>query len=110
VKVDVVVGHGIHRTLLHEHHNFFLASQHPSVTPALDVLATKYAMPARMWSHGIHSFLELFRVPLSCIARAHVGVHLYLVLHDGPPLYERARRSKTPRSNGLATSDVIGWP
>jgi hypothetical protein len=24
-------------------------------------LATKYAMPARMWRHGIHSFLELLR-------------------------------------------------
>ncbi|KAK4220472.1 hypothetical protein QBC38DRAFT_321844, partial [Podospora fimiseda] len=24
-------------------------------------LASKYAMPARMWRHGIHSFLELLR-------------------------------------------------
>jgi hypothetical protein len=50
----------LHRTLLHEHHDFFLASQHPS-SPALQRLATKYAMPARMWRHGIHSFLELLR-------------------------------------------------
>ncbi|KAK3936164.1 hypothetical protein QBC46DRAFT_367066 [Diplogelasinospora grovesii] len=51
---------GLHRTLLHEHHDFFLASQHPSATPQL-ILAPKYAMPARMWENGIHSFLEMLR-------------------------------------------------
>lgn len=43
----------LHRTLLHEHHDFLLASQHPSASPALRRLASKYAMPARMWRHGI---------------------------------------------------------
>jgi hypothetical protein len=51
----------LHRTLLHEHHDFFLASQHPSASPALRQLAAKYAMPARMWRHRIHSLLELLR-------------------------------------------------
>jgi hypothetical protein len=51
----------LHRTLLREHHDFFLASQHPSATPAVRKLAMKYAMPARLWRHGIHSFLELLR-------------------------------------------------
>ncbi|KAM5480133.1 hypothetical protein MaudMau93_007661 [Microsporum audouinii] len=51
----------IHRTLLHEHHDFFLASQHPSATDRLRKLATEYGMPARMWRHGVHSFLELLR-------------------------------------------------
>jgi len=51
----------LHRTLLHEHHDFFLASQHPTASPALRRLAAKYSMPARMWRHGIHSFLELLR-------------------------------------------------
>ncbi|KAF2277970.1 uncharacterized protein EI97DRAFT_449372 [Westerdykella ornata] len=51
----------LHRTLLHEHHDFFLASQHPSASPALRRLAEKYQMPARMWRHGIYSFLELLR-------------------------------------------------
>ncbi|KAK1597513.1 uncharacterized protein LY79DRAFT_388739 [Colletotrichum navitas] len=36
----------LHRTLLHEHQDFFLASQHPSASPALRRLASKYAMPA----------------------------------------------------------------
>ena len=51
----------LHRTLLHEHHDFFLASQHPAASPAIRELASKYSMPARMWKHGIHSFLELLR-------------------------------------------------
>lgn len=45
----------LHRTLLHEHHDFFLPSQHPSASPALRQLASKNAMPARIWRHGIHS-------------------------------------------------------
>ena len=51
----------LHRTLLHECHDFFLATQHPVASEALNRLAAKYAMPARMWRHGIHSFLELLR-------------------------------------------------
>ena len=54
----------LHRTLLYEHHDFFLASQHPSASPVLKRLADKYAMPARMWRYGIHSFLELLRQKL----------------------------------------------
>ncbi|KAF2191268.1 hypothetical protein K469DRAFT_746653 [Zopfia rhizophila CBS 207.26] len=38
----------LHRTLLHEHHDFFLASQHPSAEPALHQLAARYAMPAQL--------------------------------------------------------------
>lgn len=51
----------IHRTLLYEHHDFLMATQHPSANPALLGLATKYSMPARMWKHGIHAFLEVLR-------------------------------------------------
>ncbi|KAI9678451.1 MAG: hypothetical protein M1829_002049 [Trizodia sp. TS-e1964] len=51
----------LHRTLLHEHHDFFLASLHPSANRSLRRLASKYSMPARMWRYGIHSFLELLR-------------------------------------------------
>lgn len=51
----------IHRTLLHEHHDFFLASQHPSASPYLKGLAESFVMPARMWRYGIHSYLELLR-------------------------------------------------
>ncbi|KAJ6117912.1 DNA/RNA-binding domain E.t1.c1-type [Penicillium sp. IBT 18751x] len=54
----------LHRTLLYEHYDFFFASQHPSATLVLKRLADKYAMPARMWRYGIHSFLELLRQKL----------------------------------------------
>jgi hypothetical protein len=49
----------LHRTLLHEHHDFFLASQHPRASPAVRRLLAKYDMPARVWRHGIPSFLAL---------------------------------------------------
>ena len=51
----------LHKQLLHEHHDFFLASQHPSASNNLSRLAAKYIMPARMWRHGIHGFLEVLR-------------------------------------------------
>ena len=51
----------LHRTLLYEHHDFLMATQHPSATLALRGLATKYSTPARMWKHGIHAFLEVLR-------------------------------------------------
>lgn len=51
----------LHRTLLYEHHDFLMATQHPAATPALRALAAKHTMPARMWKHGIHAFLEVLR-------------------------------------------------
>ena len=47
--------------LLHEHHDFLLACQHPSGSPALSELVTKYSMPTRFWCHGIQTFLEVLR-------------------------------------------------
>ncbi|OAA54897.1 hypothetical protein ISF_08168 [Cordyceps fumosorosea ARSEF 2679] len=52
---------GLHRTLLNEHHDFFLASSSPSATPSVRNLPKKYNMPGRMWRYGIQSFLELLR-------------------------------------------------
>ncbi|KAH8655570.1 hypothetical protein BX600DRAFT_70331 [Xylariales sp. PMI_506] len=77
----------LHRTLLHEHHDFFLASQHPSASPALQRLASKYAMPARMWRHGIHSFLELLRHGLPG-SLEHMLTFIYLVYSMMALLYE----------------------
>ena len=51
----------LHKQLLHEHHDFFLASQHPSASPALSRLAANYSMPARVWRHGIYAFREVLR-------------------------------------------------
>lgn len=77
----------LHRTLLHEHHDFFLASQHPSASPALRGLASKYAMPARMWKHGIHSFLELLRHRLPA-SLEHMLAFIYLAYSMMALLYE----------------------
>lgn len=42
-----------HRPLLREHHDFFLAKQHPSASSELRRLASKYAtVPAHIWSHS----------------------------------------------------------
>ncbi|KAI1181227.1 hypothetical protein F4777DRAFT_585149 [Nemania sp. FL0916] len=77
----------LHRTLLHEHHDFFLASQHPSASDALKRLASKYAMPARMWRHGIHSFLELLRHRLP-VSLEHMLTFIYLAYSMMALLYE----------------------
>ncbi|KAA8907426.1 hypothetical protein FN846DRAFT_946959 [Sphaerosporella brunnea] len=77
----------LHRTLLHEHHDFFLASQHPSASPSLKKLAQKYHMPARMWRHGIHSFLELLRHRLPH-SLEHMLTFIYLAYSMMALLYE----------------------
>ena len=83
----------LHRTLLHEHHDFFLASQHPSSSPALRRLAVKYAMPARMWRHGIHSFLELLRHRLPdsldhMLAFVYLAYSMMALLMESVPSFE----------------------
>ncbi|KAI9732205.1 MAG: hypothetical protein M1834_004302 [Cirrosporium novae-zelandiae] len=83
----------LHRTLLHEHHDFFLASQHPSASPALRKLAAKYVMPARMWRHGIHSFLEVLRhrLPESLdhmLSFIYLAYSMMALLYETVPTYE----------------------
>lgn len=51
----------LHCALLHEHHDCVLASQCPSASLALQDLATKYAMSARMSRHGIQYSPKLLR-------------------------------------------------
>ena len=77
----------LHKQLLHEHHDFFLASQHPSASPALSRLAAKYSMPARMWRHGIHAFLEVLRhrLPQSL---EHMLAFIYIAYSMMALLYE----------------------
>lgn len=83
----------LHRTLLHEHHDFFLASRHPLASRALRHLAQKYAMPARVWRHGIHSFSELLRHRLPD-SLEHMSTFVYLaysmmaLLNETVPAFE----------------------
>lgn len=83
----------LHRTLLHEYHDFFLASQHPSASPALRRLASKYAMPASMWRHGVHSFPELLRhrLPASLdhmLAFIYLAYSMMALLYETVPAFE----------------------
>ena len=83
----------LHKTLLHEHHDFFLASQHPSANPALNQLAAKYSMPARMWRHGIHAFLEVLRhrLPESLdhkLAFIYLAYSMMALLYETVPAFE----------------------
>ena len=83
----------LHKTLLHEHHDFFLASQHPSASTALSRLAAKYSMPARMWRHGIHSFLEVLRhmLPESLdhmLAFVYIAYSMMALLYETVPTFE----------------------
>ncbi|KAF1998706.1 hypothetical protein P154DRAFT_409213, partial [Amniculicola lignicola CBS 123094] len=83
----------LHRTLLHEHHDFLLASQHPRASPALRRLASKYSMPARMWKHGIHSLLEVLRRHLpECLDYmlefVYVAYHMLGSLYETVPAFE----------------------
>ena len=83
----------LHKTLLHEHHDFFLASQHPSASQALSKLAAKYSMPARMWRHGIHAFLEVLRhrLPHSLdhmLAFIYIAYSMMALLYETVPSFE----------------------
>jgi hypothetical protein len=83
----------LHKTLLHEHHDFFLASQHPSASPALSRLAAKYSMPGRMWRHGIHAFLEVLRHRLPdsldhMLAFIYIAYYMMVLLYETVPTFE----------------------
>ncbi|KAL2044718.1 hypothetical protein N7G274_002492 [Stereocaulon virgatum] len=83
----------LHKQLLLEHHDFFLASQHPSTRPALSRLAAKYAMPARMWRHGIHAFLEVLRhrLPDSLehrVAFIYIAYNMMALLYETGPSFK----------------------
>ncbi|KAF4124398.1 hypothetical protein GMORB2_5064 [Geosmithia morbida] len=83
----------LHRTLLHEHHDFFLACQHPVGSEALRRLPYKYSIPARMWRHGIHSFLEILRQRLPAsydqmLAFIYIAYGMMSLLYETVPAFE----------------------
>ena len=47
----------LHKVLLHKHHDFFLASQHPSASLQLKKLSAMYKMPQGTWRYCIDTFL-----------------------------------------------------
>ena len=82
----------LHKTLLHEFHDFFLASQHPAATPNLTKLAARNSMPARLWQFGIHNFLEVlrFRLPESLdymLAFIYTAYSMMTLLYETVPVF-----------------------
>ena len=83
----------LHKQLLQEHHDFFLAFQHPAASPALSRLAAKYLMPTRMWRHGIHAFLEVLRHKLPesmehMLAFVYIAYSMMALLYETVPAFE----------------------
>lgn len=83
----------LHGALLHEHYDFFLASQHPSASPALRRLAREYSIPTRKWRHGIQSFLELLRhrllaSPEQMLAFVYLAYSMMALLYETVSVHE----------------------
>ncbi|KAI9723550.1 MAG: hypothetical protein M1828_004146 [Chrysothrix sp. TS-e1954] len=84
---------GIHRVLLHEFHDFFLASQHPTALHEIREKALRESMPARMWKFGIHDFLELLRslLPSSLeymLSFLYMAYQMVALLYETVPNFE----------------------
>ncbi|KAL3452870.1 hypothetical protein BJX65DRAFT_156559 [Aspergillus insuetus] len=85
----------VHRYLLQEHCDFFLATQNPIVDPFLKGLAQKYSMPARLWRHGIQAFLELLRRRLPdsseyMLTFIHFAYSTMVLLKETAPAFEES--------------------
>ena len=83
----------LHRTLLYEHHDLLLASQHPSAGETLECLASDYNMPCRMWKHAIHAYLEVLRqhLPRSIelmLDFIYLSYQMIALLYETVPLFE----------------------
>ncbi|KAK5153756.1 hypothetical protein LTS14_007450 [Recurvomyces mirabilis] len=82
----------LHRALLYEHHDFLMATQHPSATSGPKELPAKYSMPARLRKHGIHAFLEILRHrrPDSqdyMLSFIYVAYQMTSLLHETVPVF-----------------------
>ena len=83
----------LHKQLLHEHYDIFLASQHPSASPAPSNMACKYATPARMWSNWIHAYLERLRRRLPgsrhhTLALIYIAYSMMALFYETVPAFE----------------------
>ncbi|KAI0187947.1 hypothetical protein F4808DRAFT_70602 [Astrocystis sublimbata] len=85
----------LHRTLIHEHHDFMLATQHPLGSRFLKGLAFRNRMLDRLWKYCVYDYLELLRGHLPT-TREHMLTFNYLAysmycLHYEtlPPAFEK---------------------
>lgn len=79
----------LHKTLLHEHHDFFLASRHPSASSKLSIFAANYSIPRRIWRYGLHACLVFLthQLPNSL---DHILSLIHIACSVLAPLYEKA--------------------
>lgn len=83
----------LHEMLIHEHIDFFLVIPHPDASPTLTRLGANYGMPERLWRHGIHAFLEVFRTRLPdsrdhALRFLHIAYSLLTFLHETIPTFK----------------------
>jgi hypothetical protein len=96
----------LHRTLLHEHHDFFLASQHPSASPALRRLAAKYSMYTRT---GVaRSLYSKSRDRILTVGR--VDHHLATFTRPNTQRWWQSIREEVGRTIGRLEKELQGLP
>jgi hypothetical protein len=91
----------LQRTLLHEHHDFFLASQHPKASPALRRLASKFAMPASVLRRRNHEQLR------HCRSHHNLGNPVSDDLNDSPSFATASPLLRTPDFSRASRSHDI---
>ncbi|KAF2452544.1 hypothetical protein BDY21DRAFT_259990, partial [Lineolata rhizophorae] len=83
----------MHRAVLDEYGDFFLATQYPRAPPAFKRLPLEYCMPARLWAIGIHGLLEFLRHKLPASeehieAFIQVAYQMLAQISDAAPNFE----------------------
>ncbi|KAK4238204.1 hypothetical protein C8A03DRAFT_33810 [Achaetomium macrosporum] len=83
----------LHCFLLEEYYDFFLASQHPSASPAVRSLPSRHGMIARMWQHGVQNFLDLLRYHLPAsleymLTFIYKACSMMALLYETVPVFE----------------------
>ena len=81
------------QTLLQEHHDFYIASQHPSANQEVHQVAEKLSMPKRLWQHGIFYLLDMMRRRLPdsrehMVAFIHLAYSMLTLLLESVPKFE----------------------
>ncbi|KZL84051.1 hypothetical protein CI238_13367 [Colletotrichum incanum] len=83
--------------LLREHYDFFLTSQHSLASKLIQNLPITFAMPSRLWNHGIQEFLDLLRGNLPASMK-HMLSFIYLTYPMMLSLYELYKEAPTFKS------------
>ncbi len=86
---------GLYRSLLDEHHDFFLASQYPPATFAIRRLAMKRAKPAICW------FLQPLVHSAPRFARSYASIHVHKINIKNNDLRVRKKSERNQQSSAM---------